>query len=78
MAQTVHLTTTVEVKADGKLRHRFSHSFLHRLWTPQELKDALAIAGFDVRAVSAWMQPDVPARADTWKILFSCRRDTAP
>jgi SAM-dependent methyltransferase len=74
MAQTVRLETKVEVRATGKIRHTFDHQFQHRLWMPQDLKDLLAVAGFTVLSVSAWMKPDVPANVSTWKILFSCQR----
>lgn len=74
LSQRVELTTRVRVHADGAPRHDFPHRYQHRLWMPQDLKDLLAIAGFEVLSLSSWARPSVPAESETWKVLFACRR----
>ncbi|NVN99756.1 MAG: class I SAM-dependent methyltransferase [Geobacteraceae bacterium] len=46
----------------------------HRLWTPDELKAALAGAGFSVEVICLPFKFDQAASGDDWKIMFICRK----
>ncbi|MBL6934596.1 MAG: class I SAM-dependent methyltransferase [Alphaproteobacteria bacterium] len=73
-SQSVTVENTITVnRADGS-RLDISHSYDSRLWTPDQLRDALNQAGFDVVTMTAWMKPHQPADEDTWKIMTLSRK----
>ena len=46
--------------------------FRQVLWTPKDLTDTLEMAGLRPMAVTKLYQPDIPATAEDWKIMFVC------
>ncbi len=57
-------------------KRAFTFRYQQTLWTPWCLKNVLRLAGLETLKVTAWMQPDVVATHETWKILFTCQKDS--
>ncbi|KAA0231877.1 class I SAM-dependent methyltransferase [candidate division KSB1 bacterium] len=74
MNQSVRVDNCVEVTGSDGSKRKFIFSYHQTLWTPWCLKNVLMIAGFEILYVSAWMQPNVIATYNTWKITFVCQK----
>jgi len=74
MAQSVTLNVEIVATAPDGGEQRVEHRYRHRLWTPRDLCEHLAAAGFHDIAVSRWMRPGDPATAEDWKIMLDCVR----
>lgn len=74
LRQTIRIGNQVSVTPTAGQPLSFSFDYLHTLWTPKVLQDLLETTGFEVTHLSAWMQPDVPAMVETWKLMFASRK----
>ncbi len=52
----------------------FQFNYNQTLWTPMCLTNILQMSGFEVINVSTWMQPNIKAVRDTWKIMFTTKK----
>lgn len=51
-----------------------SHTFYHRLWTPETLRGLTQFAGFETPSIVTWQNLNAPATSTDWKILFFARK----
>jgi SAM-dependent methyltransferase len=71
LRQHVRMRMTVNPQWPGG--EGFTQEYQHRLWTPWELGEMLRRAGFGAIAMTRWMQPDIQATANDWKIMIQCK-----
>jgi SAM-dependent methyltransferase len=73
--QRVTLTYEIQLQdLHSGVSENDSYSFGQSLWTPNQLFDALKIAGFSNYRVCALFAPEVIATEHHWKVMFICKK----
>lgn len=73
--QNVFMKNEVLVESENENK-QFSFEYTQKLWTPACLCEILELVGFQILNISVWMKPQIPASEHTWKIMFSCKKES--
>jgi SAM-dependent methyltransferase len=74
LQQVVVVRNRVTVHSASPDVEEFEFSYSQFLWTPAILRDILTYCGFEIVSVSPTMKPREQATAETWKIMFVCKK----
>jgi SAM-dependent methyltransferase len=72
--QVTTLDVEIYARSDDGAAHRVHYRFEHRLWTPQDILDALTVSALEPVRTVAWSDPRRDAAATDWKLLFIAER----
>lgn len=72
--QKVDVDNEVSIFVENGENIGFRFQYHQTLWTPLILSQALGLAGFTVDKFTAWMEPEIMAGQDTWKIMVISRK----